>query len=159
MDSFQAFGLAGDVGASGSSLGKRQQAILAIPSTYLGLNSGPQPGALVGIVLGAVAGFLLICYLIWAIANFGGNVFNRKQTVVREEEIVRHSSSSRRRRPRTYEEEDVVEVIEEHSGGRRRRERNSVRETTRGDIEGDVRLCAIPVLMVLLMQLQDISIP
>lgn len=157
MDSFQAFGLAGDVGASGPSLHKRQQAILAIPSTYLGLNSGPKPGALVGIVLGSVAGFLLICYLIWAIANFGGNVFTRNQTVV-EEEIVRHSSSSRRRRPRTYEEDDVVEVIEEHSGGRRRRERLSTRETVRGDVEGDVRLCAIPDL-ILLMKLQDISIP
>ena len=35
-----------------SPLARRQIAVLAIPTTYTGLNTGPQPGAVVGIVLG-----------------------------------------------------------------------------------------------------------
>jgi hypothetical protein len=116
MDSFQAFGLASEISAA--TIQKRQRGILAIPTTYLGLNSGPQPGVLVGIVLGAVFGFLLIVYLIYAIASFGGGYF-RRTTVVEEEVVRRRSTSPRRRRRRVYEEEDVVEVIEERRSSRR----------------------------------------
>lgn len=131
MDSFKAFELAG--GLSAATVRKRQQGILAIPTTYLGLNSGPQPGILVAIVVGTIAGFLLIVYLIYAIANFGGVFFNRRRTVVREEVVEHRSTSSRRRRPRVYEEDVFVERRTS-----RRPASTRVRETSRGDVEGEV---------------------
>ncbi|KAH7160807.1 hypothetical protein EDB81DRAFT_327198 [Dactylonectria macrodidyma] len=42
-----------------------------IPSTYGSLNSSPSPGVVVGIVLGSVAGFLLLLYIIYAILHGG----------------------------------------------------------------------------------------
>jgi len=77
-------------------LSKRQTQILAIPTTYEGLNSGPQPGTVVGIVLGSVAGFLILLWLLYTCANvdgfpgFGG--WGRRTVV--EEEIVRRRSRS-----------------------------------------------------------------
>ncbi|EXJ87944.1 hypothetical protein A1O1_04871 [Capronia coronata CBS 617.96] len=124
-----------------SPLSKRQNAILAIPTTYAGLNSGPAPGALVGIVLGSIAGFILILYIFLSAFRLSGYGSNR-ETVV-EEDVVRHRRRSPRRsrsrsramteasgprRERVVEErvvveedvapsaeEDIVEVIEEHS--------------------------------------------
>ncbi|ETI24978.1 hypothetical protein G647_04348 [Cladophialophora carrionii CBS 160.54] len=130
MDSFQAF----DFAASGAAaLAKRQRGILAIPTTYLGLNSGPSPGILTAIVVGAVGGFLLIVYVIYAIATFGSGVFSRKTTVV-EEDVVHHraSSSGRRRRSRGYQEEVFVERRTS-----RRPASSRIRETSRGDVEGE----------------------
>jgi hypothetical protein len=106
MDGFQAFELAAK--RSASTIQKRQTGILAIPTTYLGLNSGPAPGILVAIVLGTVAGFLLICYLIYVIATFGGGIFNRRTTVVEEVVERRSSPSSRRRRSSRYEEDVII---------------------------------------------------
>lgn len=42
-----------------------------IPTTYGSINSGPSPGTVVGIVLGSVAGFLLLLWLIYTCLNFG----------------------------------------------------------------------------------------
>ncbi|KIX99806.1 uncharacterized protein Z520_04442 [Fonsecaea multimorphosa CBS 102226] len=122
-------------------LEKRQNAVLAIPTTYAGLNSGPAPGALVGIVLGSVGGFILILYIILSLFRLSG--FGGGGDEVVQEEIIRHhrrrpppsSASSRsmshvsrpERVVREQEtviveehfgpptEEDIVEVIEEHS--------------------------------------------
>lgn len=120
------------------SLEKRQNAILAIPTTYQGLNAGPPPGTVVGITLGAIGGFIIILYIVLTTARLvtGG-------TIVQEEIITRRSRSHSRRsemserRPRRRretvveervervsrpasivveeEEDDIVEVIEEHS--------------------------------------------
>jgi hypothetical protein len=83
-------------------LSKRQTQILAIPTTYEGLNSGPQPGTVVGIVLGSVAGFLLILWLIYTCGNLGDgfDIFSGwgRQTIV-EEEIIHER---RRDRSRSY---------------------------------------------------------
>jgi hypothetical protein len=128
------------------SLAKRQQTgILAIPTTYAGLNAGPTPGAIVGIILGSVGGFLLALFIVYSIVRFSGRWGNR---VVEEEIITRRRSRSRssrsesevievevprrERRRRTVREEtvvveervsepedDIVEVIEEHSPERR----------------------------------------
>ena len=133
MDSFKVFELADSLSAA--TIHKRQQGVLAIPTTYLGLNSGPQPGILVGIVLGAIVGFLIIVYLIYAIANFGAGIFTRRRTVVEEEVIERRSSGSRRRPTRVYEEDIVIERRASRRPGSTR-----VRETVRGDVEGDVRV-------------------
>ncbi|EXJ60195.1 hypothetical protein A1O7_04347 [Cladophialophora yegresii CBS 114405] len=131
MDSFHAF----DIAATGApGLAKRQQGILAIPTTYLGLNSGPSPGILVAIVVGAIAGFLLIISAIYAIATFGGGAFNRKTTVV-EEDVVHHraSSSGRRHSRRGYQDDVYVE----RRTSRRPASSRIVRETSRGDVEGE----------------------
>ncbi|KIV79718.1 hypothetical protein PV11_07264 [Exophiala sideris] len=77
------------------SLDKRQNVILAIPTTYAGLNSGPAPGALVGIVLGSIAGFILLLYVILSAFRLLG--FQRGGGAVVEEEIIRHRRRSRSR--------------------------------------------------------------
>lgn len=43
-----------------------------IPAYYGALYSSPSPGAVVGITLGAVAGFILILFLIYTCVNLGG---------------------------------------------------------------------------------------
>lgn len=97
------------------TLAKRQQnVILAIPTTYAGLNSGPAPGALAGIVLGSIAGFILILYVLLSAFRFG--IFGNRQTVV-EEEIVRHHHQSRRSRSRSRA---MTEVSHHHSPRRER---------------------------------------
>ncbi len=84
----------------GDTLAKRQQnVILAIPTTYAGLNSGPAPGALVGIVLGSIAGFILILYIILSAFRFGA--FGNRQTVVEEEVVRHHHHQTRRSRSRS----------------------------------------------------------
>ena len=115
-------------GPSILSLSKRQ-AILAIPTTYDNLNSGPAPGTVAGIVLGSVAGFLLILYLIYTIFTLGGGGrFGRSETVVEEEIIRRRSRSPRRSRSRS----EVIEVQRSRSPIPRRESR---RQTTRETVE------------------------
>lgn len=74
---------------------KRQTQILAIPTTYAGLNDGPAPGSVAGIVIGSVCGFLLILWLLYTCFNMGGLGGGVGEIV--EEEIVRHRSRSPRR--------------------------------------------------------------
>jgi hypothetical protein len=117
-------------------LSRRQTQILAIPTTYEGLDVGPQPGTVVGIVLGSVAGFLLLLWLIYTCANLDDGVFFSgfsgwgRQTVV-EEEIIRRRSRSRsasRSRSRTSRTE-TAEVLSVHrSPSRRTRETIIVEE-------------------------------
>ncbi|KAH0845849.1 hypothetical protein AYO21_06950 [Fonsecaea monophora] len=122
MDSFQVYEPGGGSGAS--SLTKRQQAILAIPTTYLGLNAGPKPGTVAAIVLGSIGGFLLIIYVIWAALNYG-NVFGLRRGVVEEEVIRRRGPRSSSRREGTIVEE-TIEVDRRSSV--RRRGASSVRD-------------------------------
>ncbi|KAL1633371.1 hypothetical protein SLS56_003007 [Neofusicoccum ribis] len=115
-----------------------------IPLSYQGLNSGPAPGAVVGIVLGSVAGFLLIAWLLLTVANLSG-----RNAIAGEEEIVHIVVEERRtsvppppppqprprsrsvlveervttERERRVDGDDIVEVIEEHSPPRRHRSR------------------------------------
>lgn len=107
-------------------LSRRQTQILAIPTTYQGLNAGPQPGTVVGIVLGSVAGFLLILWLIYTCASLGGNSFNlpwgggggRDTTIIEEEVIHRRSRSPRPSRSRSRSE--TIEVASTHRSPSRR---------------------------------------
>jgi hypothetical protein len=111
-------------------LSKRQTQVLAIPTTYEGLNSGPKPGIVVGIVLGTVAGFLVLLWLIYACANLGGDPFSvfggwGRQTVVEEEIIRRHSRSRSPSRSRSRASHtETAEVLSVHRSPSRR-----VRET------------------------------
>jgi len=106
-----------------AALLKRQQ-ILAIPTTYQGLNAGPAPGTVVGITLGAVGGFLLLLWLIYTCFNLGGG-----GGVVEEEVVeVRHRSRSPRR---SRSRSEVIEVTRSRTPPRSRRETIVVEETRR----------------------------
>jgi len=101
--------------ASLSHLVKRQT--VAIPSTYSGLNAGPKPGTVVGIVLGSVAGFLLLLWLFYTIFN-GRNSSN---VTVEEVQVRRRSRSPRSSRRTSTRREEVIEVS--RSPAPRRQER------------------------------------
>ncbi len=107
------------------SVSKRQNQILAIPTTYAGLDDGPTPGAVAGIVIGAVGGFLLILWLLYTCFNRGGGLGG---TEVVEEEIIRRRSRSPRR-SRSHSE--TIEVTKSRSPPRRERERIVIEETRR----------------------------
>lgn len=86
-----------------------------IPAHYAGLNSGPTPGTVVGIVLGSVAGFLLILWLIYTCFGLAGR--KPASSVVEEEVITRRRSrspsrrrSSPRRPPSSHSASEVMEV-------------------------------------------------
>ncbi|KAL2042314.1 hypothetical protein N7G274_004803 [Stereocaulon virgatum] len=89
-----------------------------IPTTYSGLNAGPPPGTVVGIVFGSVAGFLLLLWLIYTCFGMGGAIGSSE--VVEREEIVeerRHSRtrssarrSSPRRPPSSHSASEVIEI-------------------------------------------------
>jgi len=82
---------------------RQQGGIVPIPTVYQGLNSGPAPGAVVGIVLGSVLGFIFLIWLLWILSN--GSSFIRTNRDEEEEVVVsRHRntrSSDRRRSHRT----------------------------------------------------------
>ena len=104
--------LTGRASTSPDSLSKTlavaPRAIIGIIPTYYDVG-GPNPGTTVGIVLGSVAGFFLIIWLFYSLANAGGAAISG------EEEIV-----VRRRRSRSP-----------HSRRSRRSIRTEVRETSR----------------------------
>ena len=87
-----------------SSLVKRQT-IVAIPTTYTGLNAGPDPGTVAGIVLGSVGGLLLVLWLIYTCFNLGG-----RGGAVGVEEVVHRRSRSPRRSRRSETRSEVIEV-------------------------------------------------
>ncbi|EMC95561.1 hypothetical protein BAUCODRAFT_493994 [Baudoinia panamericana UAMH 10762] len=64
----------------------------AIPQYYQ--YSGPSPGAVVGIVLGSVAGFLLLMWLFWSLSQ--GNTFLTSNRYEEEDVVVRRRSRSPR---------------------------------------------------------------
>ena len=68
-----------------------RDSMVAIPTVYYGLDSGPDAGTVVGATLGSVAGFILLVWLIQTLSS-GRN----KQPD--EEVIIRHERSPRRRR-------------------------------------------------------------
>ncbi len=118
-------------------LTRRQQNIPnLIPETYAGLNKGPPPGTVVGIVLGSVAGFLLILWIIYTCMNFANT---RGATTYDEETVVRRRSrsprSSRRSPPRSpsrhapsrsRSRSEVIEVSRHRSPPRRETRRETV---------------------------------
>jgi hypothetical protein len=79
----------------------RQMVVQGLIPTYYNL-SGPAPGTVVGIVLGSVAGFLLIVWLLMSLTQGGGRGAGTTTTMAGEEEIVvrkrRNSHGNRSRR-------------------------------------------------------------
>ena len=120
------------VSRSLTSLSRRQQTIPPlIPNTYAGLHSGPQPGTVVGIVLGSVGGFLLLLWLIYTCFNFG---MSQRTNTYEEETVIRRSRSPRssRRSPsrhapsRSRSRSEVIEVSRHRSPPRRETRRETV---------------------------------
>lgn len=94
---------------------------IAIPSVYGALDTSPHPGVVVGIVLGSVAGFLLLLFLLYSCLGFGprvmpisvveGSVLEEVRTTRRSGGSRRHHSHSRHRRRRsTVRATETVEV-------------------------------------------------
>jgi hypothetical protein len=106
---------------------KRQNIIYAqqpqqgIIPTYYNI-SGPEPGTVVGIVLGSVAGFLLICWLVQSLMNTN-NKGGATTAMAGEEEIVvrrprRNSHGGRSRTNRRSAEVREISRSPRRSSGR-----------------------------------------
>jgi hypothetical protein len=105
---------------------KRQQLVIqGIIPTYYNLD-GPAPGTVAGIVLGSVAGFLLIVWLLYTLFNGQGNGFGgaRATTAMAgQEEIIvrrprRNSHGARRSTASRRTEVREVSRSPRRSGGR-----------------------------------------
>lgn len=104
-------------------IAKRQQMVVQqgiIPTYYN--TSGPEPGTVVGIVLGSVAGFLLIVWLLYSLTN-GNSKAGTTTAMAGEEEIVvrrprRNSHGGRSRGSRRPVEVREVSRSPRRSGGR-----------------------------------------
>ncbi|KZM20176.1 uncharacterized protein EKO05_0001117 [Ascochyta rabiei] len=100
-------------------IAKRQQMVVqqGIIPTYYNL-SGPQPGTVVGIVLGSVGGFLLIVWLLYSLTNSNGA--GTRTTMAGEEEIVvrkrRNSHGNRSRRNSHAQMREVSRSPRQSSG-------------------------------------------
>ncbi|KAK0514585.1 hypothetical protein JMJ35_003202 [Cladonia borealis] len=126
-----------------------------IPTTYSGLNAGPTPGTVVGIVFGSVAGFLLLLWLIYTCFGLNNNgvvqssvVDERRETEVVETRRSRRTStrrSSPHRPPPPESSQSASEIIEVESRRDRtpprresRRETVIIEETRRRPAEEDI---------------------
>jgi hypothetical protein len=103
---------------------KRQQMVVqpGIIPTYYNL-SGPAPGTVAGIVLGSVAGFLLIVWLLYTLTQGGGGFGGNTTTMAGQEEIVvrrprRNSGARRSTASRRTAEVRQVSRSPRRSGGR-----------------------------------------
>lgn len=121
-----------------------------IPASYPALSGGPDAGAVVGIVLGSVAGFLLFFWLLWTCVNFGnppgdvessfggtGSLYSRRSR--------RHHHHHHHHRKRSGSRRETVEVrtarpiiVEAPLGGERAERIRVVEEATirRGSSRG-----------------------
>ena len=68
-----------------------------ISACYTGLDSGPSPGVVVGIVLGSIAGFLLLIWVLWVLSS-GGNFIRTTALEVEDVSVTRRRSRSPRSR-------------------------------------------------------------
>jgi hypothetical protein len=110
---------------SAKSIQARQQPVPGIIPTYYKVD-GPAPGTVVGIVLGSIAGFILIVWLLYSLTqgNTGRNGTNA--TIAGEEEIVvrrrrgsqSHAGRSSRRNSRPQMQERSRTRSPRRSGGR-----------------------------------------
>jgi hypothetical protein len=105
----------------------RRQSVAVIPSAYPGYpDSGLPPGEVAGIVLGSVAGFLLLILLIYYITNGGpasGSIIGAEEIIVRREPSRRSRKSHSHRSSR----QEVRQVVRSRSP---RAQRITVEERT-----------------------------
>ncbi|KAL9128317.1 MAG: hypothetical protein Q9217_002972 [Psora testacea] len=101
-----------------------------IPATYSGLNTGPSPGEVVGIVFGSVAGFLLLLWLIYTCFSMGASAVGQS-SVVEEEVVVRRRSRSPRPSPSSHSRSEVIEESRTRERTRSRSRTPPRRESSR----------------------------
>lgn len=109
---------------------KRQQQILVIPTTYANLRSSPAPGAVVGITLGAVFGFLLALFIVVLTFRY---TYGRTR-VVEEELVTRRSRRSHKQSASASSASDAPPIpipIPEVVVETRRSSRNTRRDSRR----------------------------
>jgi hypothetical protein len=96
---------------------KRQATTAIIPADYSNINTSPNPGTVVGIVLGSVGGFLFILWLIYTLAggNMAGSSSDVASVIIRERKRSSRRGSSRRgsSRRESVEVREVREVRRE----------------------------------------------
>lgn len=100
---------------------KRQQMFVQegiIPTYYN--TSGPQPGTVVGIVLGSVAAFLLVVWLLYTLTNGTGKAGGITAMAGEEEIVVRRRRSSQGARSRSSRQMREVREVREISRSPRR---------------------------------------
>ncbi|OOF95361.1 hypothetical protein ASPCADRAFT_207835 [Aspergillus carbonarius ITEM 5010] len=110
---------------------KRSSAVF-IPATYN--PNGLSPGAVAGVVIGSVLGFIFLLYLIFLALGSGRRFSSEPSTEAGTEtmsEIVVEEEEEHRRRPPRRRRREVVEEIIESGGSRR--SRRSRRSGGRGD--------------------------
>ncbi|KAF2664804.1 hypothetical protein BT63DRAFT_429534 [Microthyrium microscopicum] len=101
-----------------------------IPSTYAGLNSGPAPGAVAGIVLGSLAAFTFIIWIIYWATTLNKDTFDGTEEVIEvrdrprrrrsrrvDGDIRRRSMSPPRRRSQIIVEEREERVLPRSRAG------------------------------------------
>lgn len=92
-------------------LARRQNSVPLIPTTYVGENSDPSPGTVVGIVLGSVLGFLLLTLLIfWALYRQSDTFHRGRGPAIANIEVRDRRSRSRSPRRLSRRGADVTEI-------------------------------------------------
>jgi hypothetical protein len=127
---------------------EKRYTTISIPSTYGRLNSSPQAGTVVGIVLGSVAGFVLLMYVLFLAVNPGAlkrGPAPTSSTVTMSMDDERSVRS--RRRPRPHNEVEVIEERDTFRDSYRRRPTSrhdhivveeSLATSATGDADGDL---------------------
>ncbi|OBT40706.1 hypothetical protein VE00_08896 [Pseudogymnoascus sp. WSF 3629] len=105
----------------------------SIPTTYSSLN-GPSPGQIAGIVLGSVAGFILIAYLIYTTCSGSVSLISDNESVSEIEVRRRKRRGSRSSRGTPVVERIVVQERTERRMGSARSAR-SARSRSVGSVE------------------------
>ncbi|KAF2218603.1 hypothetical protein BDZ85DRAFT_270063 [Elsinoe ampelina] len=103
----------------------KRQGTIAIPTLYQNQNDSPAPGAVVGIVLGSVAGFLLLVLLFSAVTS------RRSSPLISEEEVVVRRSSRSPRSRRSTRRSEMTSRSPRRGGERIIRQERIVRDTSR----------------------------
>ncbi|KAK8051980.1 hypothetical protein PG993_003365 [Apiospora rasikravindrae] len=100
--------------------------VTTVPQGYGNSPSGPEPGVVVGIVLGSIAGFLLVLWLVYTCVNLGNS---RNTNVVVETEGSMVSGSVVTRKSRKHRRSRHHESRSRSVGPERRRETVEIRES------------------------------
>lgn len=107
-----------------------------IPANYGALQSGPDPGAVAGITLGAVAGFVLLLWLVYTIVNLGNP--SSGTTVADTSTVVTEGTGSvytRRRRRSSRRRGSPVRVVSRSRSRSRSHTATTRRYSHRGKAE------------------------
>lgn len=118
----------------------RQIILTPIPTVYKDVNSSPAPGTVVGIVLGSVAGFLLLVWLFWTLlqSGRGGNIIVEEDVVVRRSRSPRNSRREMRQRSPQRIVVENRNIVEDRRGAPAvERERVVVEERVERRVNGD----------------------